>query len=255
MQKVQTSAYIERKPHNASVVGIISAMKKEIDTLLSMIKNPKQIQVGGVIMTHGMLCNQQVVLCVCGIGKVFAAMACEAMILHFSPTMILNIGVGGSLDPALRVCDVALAQDMVQHDIDTTPLGDPAGWISGLNKIRIPCAKPVVQALERAVCALRIPYRCGTIASGDQFIGSEAQKTRIRQMFGAIACEMEGAAIVQVCYTNRIPVAVLRTISDGANDSSPVDYETFSRRAAEQAMQIVMQFLSSPLPFPNEQAN
>lgn len=230
------------------IIGIISAMQIEIDTLLTMLQSPKTVQIGALQMTHGTLCNHHVVLCVCGIGKVFAAMACEAMILHFSPDMIINIGVGGSLIPELGVCHVALAQDMVQHDMDTTPLGDPAGWISGLNLIHIPCTKSLVQALEQAVRSLHIPYQCGIIASGDSFIGSEQQKANIKEKFDAIACEMEGGAIVQVCYANHVPVAVLRTISDGANDDSANDYETFVHRAAQQAMQIVVQFLSAPLP-------
>lgn len=230
------------------IIGIISAMQIEIDTLLTMLQSQKTVQIGALQMTHGMLCNRHVILCVCGVGKVFAAMACEAMILHFSPDMIINIGVGGSLIPELGVCHVALAQDMVQYDMDTTPLGDPAGWISGLNLIHIPCTKSLVRVLEQAVRSLHIPYQCGIIASGDSFIGSEQQKATIKEKFNAIACEMEGGAIVQVCYANHVPVAVLRTISDGANDDSTNDYETFVRRAAQQAMQIVVQFLSAPLP-------
>ena len=80
----------------------------------------------------------------------------------------------------------------------------------------------------------------GTIASGDVFVADEGKKLFIRENFGAIACEMEGAAIGHVCYINNIPFGVLRTISDGGDD---MDYLTFAGIAAEKGKQIILEFL------------
>ena len=85
----------------------------------------------------------------------------------------------------------------------------------------------------------------GVIASGDQFISSAARKEQIVSTFGAIACEMEGAAVGQVCYVNQVPFCVLRAISDGANDDSAMDYPAFVQMAAAQSVKLLCAYLRS----------
>lgn len=231
--------------NKTALIGIIGAMRVEMDALIAKMEQPEQTVISGVTFYRGKLFDRDVVAAVCGVGKVFAALCCEAMILHYAPDLIINIGVGGSLDTALGICDVALAQDAVQHDMDTTPLGDPAGLISGINLVHLPCDKRVLAHFISTVEALGVPYKTGTIASGDQFINSEEQKRRIRTAFNAIACEMEGAAVVHVCHVNRVPVCVMRTVSDTADGSSHMDYSTFVQAAAAQSERIITRFLST----------
>ena len=86
--------------------------------------------------------------------------------------------------------------------------------------------------------------RRGTIATGDQFISSGEQKSRIRDSFDAIACEMEGGAIGHVCYVNGTPFAVLRAISDGGDEEASMDYPTFARMAAENSVRVLTDYLA-----------
>jgi adenosylhomocysteine nucleosidase len=79
----------------------------------------------------------------------------------------------------------------------------------------------------------------GTIASGDVFVADAAKKTYIRDTFGAIACEMEGVAIGHVCTVNHVPFVVIRAISDGGNEDSPMDYPTFVKMAAARSADVV----------------
>ena len=125
------------------------------------------------------------------------------MIIKYAPDLIINSGVAGSLSSELSVCDVALAGAVVQHDMDTSPLGDPVGLISGINVVYINSSAEYTAKLAAAAGENGIKTLVGTIASGDQFIANGEKKAYVRDTFDAIACEMEGAAIGQVCYVTK----------------------------------------------------
>lgn len=224
-------------------VGIIGAMKPETDGLIAMMTDKEEVTLGGICFTYGALCKKSVVISTCGVGKVFAAMAAQAMILGFSPDVIINTGVAGTLTDKIKIGGTVVATDVVQHDMDTSALGDPVGLISGINIVSIPCAKPLVDLLSDCVRSLSVPCLCGRVASGDQFICTAEQKSRITSTFGAVACEMEGAAIGQVCYVNGVDFCVLRSISDGGDEDSPFDYPKFVEEAAKRSISVICAYL------------
>ena len=178
----------------------------------------------------------------CGIGKVFAAMCTQAMILHYAPAVIVNTGVAGTMTDRLSIGDVALASRVVQHDMDTSAIGDPVGLISGINMIYLPTDTAATDCLASCVETQGVRFVRGTVASGDQFIHSQAQKDKIRTFDDVVACEMEGAAIGHVCYVNRTPCAILRAISDGGDEAAATDYPTFLKAAAATASAVLLQF-------------
>ena len=227
------------------MIGIICAMKIEADAIRETLTSPVCETVSGIEFTRGVLHGKEVVMAVCGIGKVFAAICTEAMILRYAPSLVLNSGVGGTLTPALSIGDIAVATSLVQHDMDTSALGDPLGLISGVNKVQLPADSDLCGQLSACATVLGIRTETGVIASGDQFISSAERKDAIVKTFGAIACEMEGAAIGQVCYVNRVPFCVLRAISDSADGSSHMDYPTFVGMAAEQSVKLLRTFLKN----------
>ena len=224
------------------MIGIIGAMSVEMEKLVSLTENKEEATVGSIRFTKGTLFGTEAVLATCGIGKVFAGICAQAMILTYKPDLIINVGVGGTLTDRLSVTDIAIATALVQHDMDTSPLGDPVGLISGINIVEIPCDGAIAAHLEAAAKELGIRTARGIIASGDQFIASAEQKRRITETFGAIACEMEGAAIGQVCYVNRVPVAVVRAISDSADGSAELSYGEFTKVAAENSARVLAAF-------------
>ncbi|MEG0693666.1 MAG: 5'-methylthioadenosine/adenosylhomocysteine nucleosidase, partial [Oscillospiraceae bacterium] len=72
----------------------------------------------------------------------------------------------------------------------------------------------------------------GTIASGDQFINDKFKNQWLEENIPNLKCvEMEGAAVAQVCYEFDIPFAVIRVISDSANDTSGPDFDRFALEA------------------------
>lgn len=227
------------------MIGIIAAMNVEMDNLRSHIENPVSETISGIRFVSGMLEGREVVTAVCGVGKVFAALCAQTMILRYHPEFILNTGVAGTLCDALNVCSVAISSGVVQHDMDTSALGDPVGMISGINKVILPADDALAGQLSACAKVLGIRTQTGIIASGDQFIADSTRKETIVRQFGAIACEMEGAAIGQVCHVNQIPFCVLRTISDNADGSSSSDYPTFVSMAADQSVRLLLAFLRS----------
>ena len=227
-------------------IGIIGAMKIEVEALCAAMEDKETTTVGGIEFVVGTLRGRRVVTAKCGIGKVFAAMCAQTMILAFAPAVIVNTGVAGTLAPRLSIGQVALADRVVQHDMDTSPLGDPVGLISGINQVYLPTDPAVTSAL--AVCIATEGVTClrGTVASGDQFIHTTAQKQRITSTFeDTIACEMEGAAIGLVCYVNGTPCAILRAISDGGDEQAAMDYPTFLAKAADTATRVMLRFVES----------
>ena len=225
-------------------IGIIGAMACEVDPLIAQMKDAQTLTVGSIKFTTGMLCGKDTVIAQCGIGKVFAAMCAQTMILHFGVSAIVNVGVAGSLCDALRIGDIAVATQTVQHDMDTSPIGDPVGLISGINLVYLPCSERLADLLSSCIEAQGVHYVRGTVASGDVFVASPAQRARITSNFDAVACEMEGAAICQVCYANGVEVGILRAISDNCNDPSTMDYATFRDSSAKVGCKILLDFMS-----------
>ncbi len=228
------------------MIGIIGAMHIEIETIKALMENKVSEKISGVEYIKGTLHGREIVVAVCGIGKVAAAMCTQTMILKYSPEYIINTGVGGSLSTKLAIGDIAVAESLVQHDMDTSPLGDPKGLISGINIVNIPADERVVEVLLKGVEELEnIKAVKGVIASGDQFIASSEKKKYITDLFDAIVCEMEGASIAQVCYTNGVPFGVVRAVSDCADGSSHMDYGEFLPVAAANAAKLIEFFVAN----------
>lgn len=226
------------------MIGIIGAMDIEIDGLKAQMTEADTRVISGIEFTRGRLNGSEVVTAVCGIGKVFAALCTQTMILNYSPDCIINTGVGGSLTTELNIGSIAIADGAVEHDMDTTALGDEPGFINGLGLVKLPADPKLTQRLCKAAEALNIPYLTGTIASGDQFVSTVEAKIGIAERFGAITCEMEGAAIGHVCYVNNVPFSIVRAISDSLTDGSGMEYEKFKVLAAEMSNKLVMEVLN-----------
>ena len=224
-------------------IGIICAMQVEIDGYLSKMAEKEEIEISGIHFYHGVLCEKTVVLALCGIGKVFAAMCAQTMILEFSPSCVINTGVAGTLSEKISIGGTVIASEVLQHDMDTSAIGDPVGLISGINVIELPCSEEISKIMARAAEELKLPYIFGKIASGDQFISTKEKKEWIKDTFGASACEMEGAAIGQVCYVNNVNFCVLRAISDGGDESAAFDYPKFVKEASARAVAIMCRAL------------
>ncbi|MBR4961255.1 MAG: 5'-methylthioadenosine/adenosylhomocysteine nucleosidase [Clostridia bacterium] len=221
-------------------LGIIAAMTIEADLIKAAMTDVNAEEISGITFISGKLGQCDAVVAVCGIGKVFAALCTQTMILRYAPDYVINTGVGGTLTDKLGIGDLAVSAAVVQHDMDTSPLGDPVGMISGINVIEMPADKSMVEKVCAICEAKGIRHYCGTIASGDQFIASREKKDWIVSTFAGIACEMEGASVGQVCYVNKVPFVILRAISDSADGGACEDFPTFAANAAKTSASVVL---------------
>ena len=227
------------------MIGIIGAMQAEVENLIGAIEGPEVREVVGFRFVTGRIGGREVVVVRGGVGKVNAAVCAQTMILTFHPEVVINSGVAGSLSPELDILDVAVATDAVQHDYDTTALGEPAGALSinGELVTCLPCDAGWRDRLIRAAAAVGVKAVPARIASGDQFITRGEDKARIVEQFAAQACEMEGAAIAQVCFLAGVPCAILRAISDSTDGNHSMEFTEFLGRAVENSHRILMEVL------------
>lgn len=224
-------------------IGIIGAMSVETDALKAQIQDSKSETVSGIEFVSGKLYGKDIVVAQCGIGKVFAAICAQTMIIRFRVDKIINTGVAGTLCDELGILDIAVATSVVQHDMDTSALGDPVGLISGINIVKISADTSLANKIAKAAEAVGVKCVKGVIASGDQFINNKEQKNFIRTSFDAIACEMEGAAIGHVCFVNGVDFAIIRAISDNASSEADIEYPEMVRKAAAQSAAIIKKLL------------
>ena len=224
-------------------IGIIGAMDIEVDGLVKQMTHVKKEKYGIYTYYDGILFGKGVVVVKCGIGKVNSSMCAQIMIYKYRPDVIINSGVAGAIDDKLNILDCVVATKVVQHDLDTTPIGDPLGYISGLDTIYLDTSEDISKKMYEAVKKTGNNVVMGIIASGDQFIAGKEKKEFLLKQFGAIACEMEGGAIGHICVANRVPFAVIRTISDGKGDA--LDFITFSKIAADKSVDIIKEFIKN----------
>lgn len=207
------------------MIGIIAAMRCELEQLLAAAKIEETRSEGRLTFHVGTLDGVRVVMTVCGEGKVNAALCAEAMILLYAPSLLVNTGVAGALSPTLSVPDVAVASAVCEHDYDISALGYGKGEVlfPGGSATYFEAEKCFSNAVLRAAAEEGVHAECGVIVSGDRFIADGDTKEQLRCDFGGIACEMEGGAIGHVAFLNGVPFAVLRAISDNADDSTKFD--------------------------------
>lgn len=229
------------------MIGIICAMKEELEEILIFTKETKEESCGNFRFIRGNIFGTDCALCICGVGKVHAAMCTQALIMRYNPDFIINVGVAGGIAPHIKIGDIAVASALVQHDFDISSFPNrKKGEIAGIDTVEIQTTKWITDKI--LVCADNISpinVHTGTILSGDQFICSPQKLIELRNEFGGIACEMEAGSIAQVCYVNKKEFGIIRSISDHADNSSNIDFDKFIRASSKNAANILSNFIKS----------
>ena len=229
---------MEKKP-----IGIICAMELELEGIVALMTETDNKNLDGQQFYTGYLGETYVVAAVCGVGKVNAAICARMMIDIYSPLCIINSGVAGALSTAVSVGDIVIATSAVQHDYDTTALGEPKGMITlsaGEGIVNFPADKEWSQKLFDAAKKLAdTKVLRGVIATGDEFVHEVERRLEIGNEFLAIACEMEGGAIAQVCYRAATPFCILRSISDDLTNNTSMSFDEFKVMAAEKTVSVL----------------
>ena len=227
------------------MIGIITAMNCEAEKLREMLSDSRSEKLGASVYTRGRLGKTEVVVSVCGIGKVFAGACAQTMIVDFGCTHIFNIGAAGSLSEKVGIGDIITASATVQYDMDTSALGDPVGLISGLDVVEMECDKSFGDSFAQFAAKQGKTLKTGIIATGDKFIKRSEDKKLLAEHFGASAGEMEGAAVGQICCANGVPYNVIRVITDNASEEAGDEYSFNLEECAVYLAQLFAQYLQS----------
>ena len=214
-------------------LGIIGAMEVEVSALKEKMENlTVHSHPTGMEFFQGKLEGLDVVVVMCGVGKVNAALCVQILCDCFHVTHVVNTGIAGSLCVELDIGDLVISKDAMYHDFDVRNFGYPLGTVPGLPQTYCADEALIRYAQEAAEQVNPGHSRIGRVATGDQFVCREGQKRGIIEGTGALCTEMEGAAIAQAAYRNGVPFVILRAISDKADDSAQMDYPTFEAQAA-----------------------
>lgn len=212
------------------MLAIICAMQREAEVIISRLEGKYTAPDG--VFSMGRLKGQPVAVAVSAPGKVNAAIAATLMTLETMQHMlkidtVLNLGVAGGLVEEYRQGDVVLPFAFVQYDIDTTSVGDPPGFVSGVGAERF-IASGKIMALKTAL-TLKLPaaarvYIADLCATADRFLGTREQKQAVRDRWKASICDMEAGAIAQVCSITGVPFLSVKVVSDTLNGDAQ-EYE------------------------------
>ena len=189
-------------------IGLQFAMPAEFHALPGARDLPPVKTVSGVPFFEA---APGILACAGGVSKVNAAMAAEIFCLKYGVDLILNAGVAGCATD-LPTGSLVVASEFVQHDVDTTAVGDPIGLVSTVNQVVFPTWQP-----ERCVSLLKeqgVSAVTGRIATGDWFAVKGSRAEWIRDTFSPLLVEMEGGAIAQVCLRNGVRFVSVKSVSD-----------------------------------------
>ena len=234
--------------------GIIGAMASEVEILLAHTEDKEISTYAGSQFCKGKLCGKDVVIAMCGIGKVCAAICVQIMSDIYKVDKIINTGVAGGLHHDLEVGDFVIADTLVEYDFDLTAFGYAKGYMP-CEELLTPSPdkstptvftadKKIVESFMNAQRRLgKGKAIVGRIVSGDIFVSDNALKKELIGRFDASAVEMEGAAIAQACSLSGIPFAVIRAISDLADKEASISFNEFEIAAAKLSSEILMKML------------
>ena len=248
--------------HTSPSTAIIGAFDEEVQIIKNKMQNKQTQTIMGMKFLVGKLKGRSIVLAQTGVGKVNAAMTTTLILDHFQPTEVIFTGIAGGLNPKLQPGDIVIGEKIAQHDLgDFTSNGFiKEGVKNPINGIRNPVFIPsdprlitlaqqasrntTYEIIKKTKDAGKQPHvLTGTIVTGDIFIASSSKKVELRENFKADAVEMEGGAVAQVCYQQKVPFIVIRSISDEADQNAQLDIKQFYKIAARNSAELVISLI------------
>ena len=218
------------------MIGIIVAEEKELLEVKKIMNNLIERNIYEKTFYIGSIEKKEVVLVKSNVGKVNSARVTQILIDNFNIDLVINVGTAGSVDNNLEIGDVVVATELVQYDFDVTPFGRKLGEIENIGE-SIKVDNNLLKLFDN------MNVRKGIIASGDKFIINIEEKNNVKNLFNALCIEMEGASIAQVCFLDKIPFLVIRSITDKQDGSAKVDFEKFLESSSKRAANILKEVL------------
>ncbi len=223
------------------VLGIIAAMSIEIKKIKESLGNYQKTVIAGVKFYKAQYGENIVVLVKGGVGKVNIAHATSLLCNLYKPNLVINTGIAGGLNP-LSTGDILIANHLAYHDVNAIGFGYELGEVPGMPKFYIADSNHL-NSIYNIMKELKFAYKTGTILTGDTFVTSREMIKTI-PIDECVGCDMEGAAIAQVCYLYQTPFVSIRFISDSIDSpNQELEYQVFEERAANRSAEICLEVM------------
>ncbi len=222
-------------------IGIIGAMDEEVNQLKEKMEKVQVKRKAAMDFYSGKLESKDVVIVRSGIGKVNAAVCTQILVDEYKIDAVINTGIAGSLKPEINIGDMVISTDALQHDVDVTGFGYEYGVIPRMETSIFKSDEALAKKAQNICSQVNsdISVFLGRIVSGDQFIDGKEKKNWIAGQFAGYCTEMEGGAIAQTAYLNKVPFLIIRAISDKADDSAHMDYGKFEAEAIAHTVKFI----------------
>lgn len=227
------------------MIGIIAALKDEVRDIKNKMDTVETTEKAGMTFYKGTLFQKPVVAVMCGVGKVNAALCTQILVDLFDVSSIINVGVGGAVAKGLRVGDIVISKDSVQYDMDGSAFGHPRGEIPNMDVTFFPADEHLIQLAKNAADNVGAAAMVGRVMTADLGVDSPELKKELTELFGGACVEMEGAAIGQAAYINKIPYIVIRSISDNADGDLVETYQNNFQLSVVNAAKMVLQMVEN----------
>lgn len=217
-------------------IGIIGAMPSELSDIRAALGEAEIKRISGFDFYINEYMGNKLINVCCGIAKVNAALCAQVMTDSFKPDNIINAGIAGGMNSAVKVCDIVISTEVLPHDLDQHFLRDYPPYC-GIFK----ADERLISAAERVCGEQGVKCFRGRIVSGEAFISSSEVKADIQEKFDPYAVDMESAAIGHCCFMNDMPFVSVRCISDNADDEGAMSFDEFEKIAAARVAGIVLE--------------
>ena len=218
-----------------NTIFIIGAMPSELKDIRETLGEAEIKHISGFDYYINNYKGKTVINACSGIAKVNAALCTQAAIDNFKPDCVINAGIAGGMNNAIKVCDIVISTEVLPHDLDPHFLKDYPPYCGVF-----PADEGLIAAAEKVCAEQGAKSFLGRIVSGDAFITDSRIKAGIQEQFTPYAVDMESAAVGQCCYLNSMPFASIRCISDNADDEGAMSFDEFEKTAAKKVAHIVL---------------
>lgn len=226
-------------------IGILVAMEEEIKRLTEKISAGKVYTIANQTFYDGTYADRHVTIVRSGIGKVNATLATALLIQVFEVDLVINTGSAGGIGEGLAIGDLVIATSLTYHDADNRGFGYVYGQIPQM-AAQYTADAATNALLDQAASDVGWFVHKGLIVTGDSFVSSNKHISYIKDFFpNALVTEMEGAAVAQTCTQFDKPFAVVRAVSDTADDEATVNFDEFVLMAGARSAELVLTFIEN----------
>lgn len=178
--------------------------------------------------------NNSVALIVSGVGKVSAAAATSYGIMTFNPSVIINIGMCGTLkENIFKRGHIVRVASVIQHDMYFPPTIDGPEFDYLMTPINLRNDKFLMPEEHSQ-------YTDVILATGDSFVDDEDLKLELQKISDIV--DMEGYSVANVCEMFGINLEMYKVVSDGADNHAETDFRSALKIYNESVKQFLQTF-------------